>query len=759
MNADVLVAQAMQHHQAGRLQQAEPLYRQALAQQPNHPDALHLLGVLASQVGQYPAAIELIRRALAVRPDMGMAYNNLANAYRASGNLDETVNACRQAVRYEPRSPEAHCNLGCGLRDVGELDEAILALKRAIELNPAYVEARVTLTDVYRKAGRGDDAIAGMREVVRMRPNDPASHADLGVILQENGKNAEAIESFERALKLDASMAKVHSHLGMSLRSMGRLDDAISAFRQSLWTKDEDGDVHCNLCMVLRERGRLEESTAAGLRATQLQPTNAEAFNHLGNAYRMRGLLDEAAVAYQRAISIDPNAATALANLGVVYRDEGRIADAIELLDRAIALRPSEPVTYSNLLLITHYSPDVTPEWIYERHRDFDRRFGQPLAGAIQPHTNDRNPDRRLRIGYLSPDFHGHVVARFILPLIRHHDRSQFEIFCYSSVASPDEVTGTFRQLSDQWRDVIAMSDQQIAEKIRADRIDILVDLAGHTGGNRLLVLARKPAPIQVNYQGYPDTTGLSTVDYRLTDALADPPGQTERFHSETLIRLDSGNWCYEPEPDAPPVSAAPVERSGKLTFGSFNLTAKLSEPTLALWSQILHRVPNSTLLLKARALAAQSTRKRVLAILESHGIPADRIRLLGPVPAQADHLRFYEQMDIALDPFPYHGTTTTCEALWMGVPVITLAGATHVSRVGVSLLNRIGLGELVAETPEQYVEIAAHLAGDADRVTELRRGMRERMKNSSLMDGALLASSIESAYRQMWNKWTAQLF
>jgi predicted O-linked N-acetylglucosamine transferase (SPINDLY family) len=641
------------------------------------------------------------------------------------------------------------------LRDQNRFDEAIVILKRAIELRPGYAEARISLADTYRKAVRPDDAIAAMREIVRMWPGDASAHADFGVILQENGHFAEAIDSFQRALQLNPSLAKVHSHLGMALRSKGRLDEAIAAIQQSIRLKNDDGDVHSNLSIVLRERGRFEESSAAALRATQLLPTNADTFNHLGNAYRMCGMLDEAAVAYQKSISLDPAGATAMANLAVVCRDEGRIGDAIALLDRAIALRPNEPTTYSNLLLISHYSADVTAQWIFDRHLDWARRFSEPLSKEAKPHDNERNPNRRLRIGYLSPDFHGHVVARFILPLIRNHDRGAFEVFCYSSVASPDAVTEQFRNLADVWRDVIGMSDEQTARQIREDRIDILIDLAGHTAGSRLLVLARKPAPIQVNYQGYADTTGMSAADYRLTDALADPPGQTEQYHTETLIRLESGAWCYEPDADAPPVASAPMERTKRITFGSFNLAAKLSEPTLSLWGQILQRVPDATLLLKARALAARSARDRVMRILAEQGVEADRIRLLGPVPTQVDHLRAYEQVDIALDPFPYHGTTTTCEALWMGVPVITLAGSTHVARVGVSLLNRIGLGELVAESPEQYVKIAADLAADFARVIHLRHGMRERMRQSPLMDGAFLARSIESAYRRIWLKYT----
>jgi predicted O-linked N-acetylglucosamine transferase (SPINDLY family) len=338
--------------------------------------------------------------------------------------------------------------------------------------------------------------------------------------------------------------------------------------------------------------------------------------------------------------------------------------------------------------------------------------------------------------------------------LLERHDHRQFEVFCYSNWPRADAITARFRSSADHWKEISRLNDQQAAKLIRADAIDILVDLSGHTGLNRLLVFAQKPAPVQVSYLGYPGTTGLGTIDYRLTDDLADPVGLTDQFHTEALHRLPHTNWCFAESGDSPPVEPQPATRQGHLTFGSFNNLAKVTGAMLQVWASILRQVSGSRLLLKAAAFGSAGAQERVRQSFAAQGIDVSRLSLYGPQPDHSAHLALYGQMDIALDTFPYHGTTTTCDALWMGVPVITLAGQTHVSRVGLSLLSNIGLPELVAFTPDQYVQIAVELAKDPNRMDALRRGMRARMLASPLMDAAAFARDMEAAYRQMWRNW-----
>jgi protein O-GlcNAc transferase len=382
--------------------------------------------------------------------------------------------------------------------------------------------------------------------------------------------------------------------------------------------------------------------------------------------------------------------------------------------------------------------------------QNWHRQHAEPLAQLIAPHANDPNPDRRLRIGYISPDFRDHPVGRFMLPLLKSHDHREFEIFCYGDGAAPDEMTAKLQTCADIWRHT---AGQTHADLIRQDRIDILVDLAGHTLNNRLLVFAQKPSPVQITYLGYPGTTGLAAMDYRLTDVNADPPGETESFCTEELIRLPRTAWCFSALDENPAIADPPAVRAGHVTFGSFNNLAKLNPPLLQLWAKILQSIPNSRLLLKAKALNSKSVQDRLRESASTAGIPADRLDLCGWL-SPVDHLARYSRIDIALDTYPYHGTTTTCEALWMGVPVITLAGSVHLSRVGVSLLSNAGLPELIAQSPEDYVSIATELAGDLPRLADLRRTLRQRMETSPLMDAAQFARDVESAYRAVWRRW-----
>ena len=680
---------ALAQHQGGRLAEAETLYRQILAVQPQHADALHLLGVIAHQVGRHEHAVDLISQAIALAPENAAAHSNLGAALKKQGHPDEAVAAYRRALQLDPGSAKTHYDLGIALREQGHIEEAIAAYRRAVELAP--------------------------------------------------------------------ELAEVHNNLGLVLKDQGKDDEAIAAYRRAIQIKPDFAEAHNNLGVALNEQGKPEEAIAECHRAIELQPTFPEALNNLGNALMSVGRFDEAVAAFHRALELQPELAGAHSNLGNALKEQGRIWEALDAYRHALQIQPQDPSVQSNLLLGLHYLPDGDAEFIFREHCRWGEIHAAPLAKRVVRHANDPNPARRLRVGYLSRDFREHSVAFFFENLLASHHREHVEVICYSDCTGADAVTLRMRKHAAEWRTITGLADAQVADLIREDGIDLLVDLAGHTDRNRLLVLARRPAPVQVTCLGYPDTTGMNAVDYRLTDAHADPPGATERFHIEQLVRLPDCAWCFRPSDDAPPVSTLPVLHSGHITFGCFNTRPKITEEMFAIWAEILLRAPGSRLLLKNLGFRDPSVQMRARALLEKAGVAPARVELIGRVSDFAEHLTCYGRVDIALDTFPYHGTTTTCEALWMGVPVITLAGKTHASRVGVSLLENLALPELIAGQPVDYIGTAAELAADISRLAALRATLRERMASSPLMDGPRYARNVEHAFREMWRAWCAK--
>ena len=574
-------------------------------------------------------------------------------------------------------------------------------------------------------------------------------------MLHDQGHLAEAAACFRNVLTLRPGDADAHGRLGVALIGQGQGDAAIAEFRAALQLEPESAQAHFNLGNALRSTGQLREAVAAYRRALQLQPADAETHNTLGAALHERGEIDQAIAAYRRSLELQPSA-FARNNLGSALKDEGRIEESLAEFRLALHARPDFATAHSNLLFCLHYLSAWDAAATFAEHCRWDELHARPLSRFIEPYVNPPEPERRLRIGYVSPDFREHPVAFFLEGFLGSHDHALVEVFCYACLPRVDAVTGRLRQYAAHWRTIAGLSDERAAELIREDRIDILVDLAGHTAENRLPIFARQPAPVQVSYLGYCDTTGMKAMDYRLTDALADPPGATEHLHTEQLVRLPDCAWCFRPLAEAPPVSDPPMHRAGHVTFGCFNALPKLTDATLALWSRILLAVPGSHLLLKNFGLREPSVQVRIRGVLENAGIAAERVELLGPARSIAEHLAAYARVDLALDTFPYHGTTTTCEALWMGVPVIALAGPVHASRVGVSLLTNVGLPELIANDADDYVRTAVQLAADTTHLAELRATLRGRMASSPLMDAPRFTRNVELAYREMWRKWCA---
>jgi protein O-GlcNAc transferase len=505
---------------------------------------------------------------------------------------------------------------------------------------------------------------------------------------------------------------------------------------------------------ALAAQGRVDQAIVHYERALALMPDLAEAHNNLGIALVTQGKIDQAIAHYERALALKPDYAEAHNNLGLALVAQGKIDQAIAHYERALALKPDYAEAHSNLLLTLNYASGKDSAAVYSAHVDFAKRWEAPLVTLIQAHVNDRSLERRLKVGYISSDFRKHSVSHFIEPVLENHNRDRFEIFCYSNNPREDELTKRLKSYVDHWRSIIGVSDELVAQQIRADQIDILIDLNGHTALNRLLVFARKPAPIQVTWLGYPNTTGLSTMDYRITDGFADPVGMTEHIHTEKLVRLPECFSCYKPPRDAPEVSALSAREKGYITFGSFNNLAKITPEVMAIWAKILLAIPGSHLTLKNSGLGVKAMQQTVQETFAELGIVLERLELLGSDRFQKAHLERYRNIDIGLDPFPYNGTTTNCEALWMGVPVVTLAGQTHAARVGVSEMSNLELTEFICYSPEEYIATALRLAADLERLSALRMELRSRMAVSPLTDAHRFTKNLEQAYLVMWQDW-----
>jgi len=560
------------------------------------------------------------------------------------------------------------------------------------------------------------------------------------------GRLAEAAQGYRAILARAPQHADSLNLLGVIALQSGDLPAALALVQSAVALRPDAAVCRNNLGQVLERHGRDDEAARCYEAAIALDPAYAEPHNNLGLLRARRDRLAEADALYRKAIELAPEYAEPYTNRGNLLKDRGDLGAAIGCYRRAIEIRPDLSQLHSNLLLTLHYHSACSPADLLREHRAWAERHAAPLAAARRPHANSAEPERRLRIGYASPDFREHPVARFMLPLLREHDRRQFEVFAYSDVTAPDPVTGMVRRHVDQWRDVATLGDAQLADAVRADGIDILVDLTAHSGHNRMLTFARKPAPVQLTYLAYCSTTGVDAIDYRVTDRFLDPPGESSHY-TEASLHLPHCYWCYS----VPPLGRSVTERLvGPPTFGCLNNFAKVTDATLELWTRLLARVPEARLLVYARA---EPHRDRVRRALRVAGLDEARAAFVG-YQSLADYLDTYREIDVALDPHPYGGGTTSCDALWMGVPVVTLAGRTAVSRAGTTLLSNVGLDGLVARNGEQYVELAAGLIRDGERLAELRRELRARLEASPVMNARLFARDFEAALRTGWRAW-----
>lgn len=645
---------------------------------------------------------------------------------------------------------------GLAAQRAGDFPRASEAYRKVLKAAPKHPDALYLLGLIVQKEARHEEAIKLFALAAQANPKFGRAHLQRGFSLNSVHQPAEAATAFRAAAEAEPGLAEAHHQLGNTLRSLKQYAPALASLRRATELCPAEAVFWLSRGLAGLEGQQFAEAVESFQQAVKLNPQLPEAHEILAQALMAQQRMAEARLSLREALRLRPNFVDAHHDLGRIGSEEGLWTEAIAHYRAALAIAP-KPATYSNLLFIFNYLPETEPATHFAAHRQWSEWFEKPLRPDWRPHSNNRNPDRPLRIGYVSPDFRDHPVTCFIEPILQCHRREAFETVCYANVKLPDAVTERLRGVAGQWRDIYDWAPERVAELIRQDGIDILVELAGHTTDNSLLVCARKPAPVQVTWIGYPNTTGLEAIDYRITDLLTDPPGATERWHSEELIRLPEAFSCYRAPAESPEVGPLPALANGHVTFGSFNNFRKLSEPTIRLWARLLQEVPGARLIIKSQGLGNAEVASRLRGQFVRAGAAAERIQIHAAGMSKQQHMGLYHQVDVCLDPFPYNGTTTTCDALWMGVPVVTLAGRSHVGRVGLSLVSHLGYPGWAVETPDAYVAKCRELTGDLPALAGLRRGLREQMRQSPLCDAPKFINHLEGTFRRLWQHWCAQ--
>ena len=633
-----------------------------------------------------------------------------------AGALAEARTLYGEILAIDPKNPQALHLLGVVHLQLGQAEQALTLIDQAIDVKNDDPQFHNNRANALLALGNREGAIVALRRAMDLQPDFIQAAHNLGTLLQQTGRSEEAIAHLKVAAAADHGGWETPCNLGNAYVALRRYEEAVSAFRLALRAKPNDPPLLTSLAQALLLSHQAQEALSMADLAIASQPEFAPA--HLNRSNALMELWD--------------------------------VPEALQSLKRAASLDPTLDGVGSKLLFVLNYLEE-DPTLLSQAHINWGRTLEQAKKGVLK---RDANADRQLKIGYLSRDLAGHSVGIFMLPIIRRHDRSRFEITCYSYIEHPDPVTDLFKAATDHWCDCSHWDDDHLERQIRDDGIDILVDLAGHTSAHKLALFARRPAPVQVSYLGYPGTTGLKAMDFRIVDGVVEPEGYADDLSEEKIYRLEGGFHCFVPfEAGSDPTPEPPAVKNGFITFGSFNNLAKVGPKVIALWARLLGNCPDSRLLLKDFRLKNPVIVRKVEDQFAAHGIDAARLMLLGSLGERQDHLAAYGMLDIALDPFPYNGTTTTCEALWMGVPTITLKGRVHASRVGASLLGQVGLNSLVTNSEDAFLRTAKELSEDLVRLGELRQTLRSRLQRSQLGDPTLFIPQLEAAYRAMWRQ------
>ena len=845
LTLDQALAQAINAHKAGKLQDAERLYRAILQTAPQHPDANHNLGVLAVSIGKVSEALPYLKTALEAKNNQGQFWLSYLNAlmvanqinearkifelgknielcgvptkhieqrltelerglnrnqatptiqaptqqqindliasynsgnleltelhaklftqnhpnhpfgwkvlgatYKRRGSLDKSLNPMRQSVCLAPSDSEAHNNLGVTLFDLGHLGEAEASFREAIRLKPDYPEALSNLGNILKDFGRLTDAEANFREAIRLKPDYPEAHSNLGITLYDLGRLTEAEASFREAIHLKPDYAEARSNLGNALKELGRLTEAETSFREAVRLMPNLAEAHSNLGVTLNELGRLSEAEISLREAIRLKPNLAEPYYNLAVTLKELGRLTEAEASYREAIRLKSDYAEAHNNLGNTLSNLGRLSEAEVSYREAIRLKPKFVEAHSNLLFSLNYVESLPPEEAWFEAQ----RYGSIVSSQSKPKFSSWpicSKSTKLRIGFVSGDFNNHPVGYFMEGLIKHLDQNQFELYAFPTTSKQDELTCLFNSRFNHWIPIYGRTDQEAASVIYNQGIHILIDLSGHTAHNRLPVFSYKPAPVQISWLGYFATTGLPEMDFFLGDPIMSPPNE-QLYFTERLLRLKETWLCLTPPKLAVSLSSLPALTNNYITFGCFGNLSKMNNQVVTTWSTILHQVPNSKLFLKSKQLSDPSAVKDVQNRFGSNGIHTSRLILEGPT-SRTDYFEKYNRIDMVLDTFPYPGGTTSVDAYWMGVPVLTVKGDRFLSRLGESIATNAGQSNWVAQDIRGYVNKAVELSGQLDELSRLRETLREDVLESPIFKVEQFSKNFADALQEAW--------
>ncbi|MBF0357199.1 MAG: tetratricopeptide repeat protein [Magnetococcales bacterium] len=713
---------------------------------PEHIEAYNKLGAVLKDQNRVDEAMSCLNKAIAIKADHANSHCNLGIILKEQGKLDEALISFKKAVAIKKDYAQAYSNIGVTLHEQAKFDEALANLKNAIAIKPDYADAYSNIGLTLHEQGKLDEAVASFQKAITIKADHADAYYNLGITLQEQNKFAEAVSCYQQAIEIRPDHAKAHNNLGNTLKELWQLDEAVSCYEKAISITPDYAEAFSNLGAVLQDLGRVTEGVASHHKAIEINPNSAQAYSNLGLALQEQGRLDAAINSFHKAISIKSDFADAHAGIAGVLRDQGRLNEAVNSYQKAIAIKPDRPDYYSRFLFLISYYCLFSDREILEHHKHWDKVHGSHDLRNGFRHPVETQPNKKLKIGYISPDFKRHAVSNFLRGVIKNHDRNNFKIYCYANVSTPDAITAEFKASADVWRDTLVLSDMVLAQQIYDDGVDILIDLSGHTKGHRLKLFTYKPAPVQTTYLGYCTTTGLHAMDYWLTDHQLTPENSQE-ITVETVVRLPDCWVSYQPT-NPPPIALMDRGPNVEVVFGSFNHLSKITETVVAVWSRILSAIPASKLFLKANNFVDPLEQERISLMFAKQGISTERLIL---EKNSATYLQEYGLIDIALDPFPRTGGATTADALWMGVPVITLAGQRMIERQGVSLLTAVGKKEWIAQTVDEYVIKALELAEEGVRDSTQRLSLHNMVTNSPLCDYQGFVAALEAAYRQMW--------
>lgn len=737
-------------HELGRSDEAVVSHEEAIRLNPNFAEAYLNLGVAMHGLGRPSEALEKYNKAIVLKPNYAEVYSNRGFALQELGELNEALADYCSAVQLKPDYAEAYYNRGNVLEMLGQLDEAVASHEKAIQLKPDYAQAYNNRGNVLRELELLNKALESYNKAVQLKPDYAEAHSNRGIALQALGQLSEAFESYNKAIQFKPDHTEAYTNQGNLFRELGQFDNSVAGYKKAIELEPDCAETYSNLGVVLKDLGQLDESVESLEKAIQLKPDCAEAHSNLGITLQELGRLYDSIASYDKAIRHRPDYEKAYSNRGNSLKELGQLDAALESFNKAIQLKPDYIEAYNNLLMFLNYTT---------RHSSIDRvsiarKFGELVTKKARTRFSDYHCQPmpgRLRVGFVSGDLRSHPVGYFLESILSSIDSSKIELIAYSTTPKFDALSERIKPLFSQWKPIYDQNDETAAKLIHTDGIHVLLDLAGHTAENRLPMFAYKPSPVQVSWLGYFATTGVNEMDYLLGDPFVTPPKYDDKF-TEKVWRLPESRWCVTPPDVGVGVSALPALSNGYVTFGCFSNLTKVNDAVIRLWAKILAAIPNSRLLFKAAQFRDPLVRKRVIQEFAARGISSTQLTLEGP-EARQKYFAAYKNIDITLDPFPFTGGTTSVDSLWMGVPLITLAGDSLASRQGVGVLMNAGLPDLIAKDEEEYLNKAVLFASDLDKLTSLRAGLRSKLLASPLFDAPRFARNFENALTEMWNQ------